>query len=308
MVASLREGTELFTTIVGSTASSLRNTVGQVLESNSASGPEVGELNVMLAGSSKSQACMAGSLSRIFRSAVAQDLYRHMGLTAPAKAATSPNRSNVLVVNPRYYKAVKAAFSHKSTLALDIDLSVEEAVALADLVCMPVEFDQQPWLPNAPNTMVHGVNVAGSLQLHLDSFNGAANGEATLPAEMRTLGYTGPPVAGGGNVPLNTPGHPVPALQAWSNNAGNPIMIIINKALQERISMTTGQATWVGTGNANFNIETARLLTLTQDIAKCTGSVATLRWPTRPRRTGQLLGLALPVHGHWCRGSCNPAE
>ena len=50
-IQSLREGAELLTGIVGTTALSLRNTVGQILESSSALGPEVGELNVHLAGS-----------------------------------------------------------------------------------------------------------------------------------------------------------------------------------------------------------------------------------------------------------------
>ena len=54
-IQTLREGSELFTTIVGTTASSLCNTVGQIPESQSASGPEVGELKAALAGSSKSR-------------------------------------------------------------------------------------------------------------------------------------------------------------------------------------------------------------------------------------------------------------
>ena len=73
-VQTLREGAELFTTIVGNTASSLRNTGGQILKSQSASGPDVGELNVALAGTSKTQPTLIGTLGRLFRSTVAQDM------------------------------------------------------------------------------------------------------------------------------------------------------------------------------------------------------------------------------------------
>ena len=155
------------------------------------------ELNVASAGSSKSQPTMLGTLGRFFRSTVSQDIWHHLGLSAPAKTAAAPNWSNVLVVNPKAYKAVRAACQHKTSFAIDIDVNV---VAMADLICQSLEFDQDVYLPPAPSTVVHGVRVRGSLQLQIDSYHGANNAVTALPTDTVTLGDAQVPLVGGGNV------------------------------------------------------------------------------------------------------------
>ena len=66
---------------------------------------------------------------------------------------------------------------------------------------------------------------------------------------MASLGVTGLPVAEGGNVHLNVPpvpGQVAPAVPAWANNGGAPVLIIVNKYLQERASLVSGLASWIG--------------------------------------------------------------
>ena len=66
---------------------------------------------------------------------------------------------------------------------------------------------------------------------------------------MASLGVTGLPVAEGGNVHLNVPpvpGQVAPAVPAWANNGGAPVLIIVNKYLQERASLVFGLASWIG--------------------------------------------------------------